>query len=518
MSSEATIDGVAAGTIPSPAPIVRHAGRVIGAAGALGIVGQLLFFRVGLGINFPIAISLLLAGGWLLRRQRPWPVPLDAWLGPAAMLFAVFAVVRADPVIVALDLLTSAALAGGALASFGGRPVVARSFGALIGLALALIGWATGGAFPAITQAHGGLPHGRSVARRAAPALPVLRGLIVAIPIVLVFIALFSSADAVFARVVENLFGFELDLGDVGWRIGLAAVLAWLAAGGLALAASVPMADGSAAAAEQGGWRVGTVEALTVLLAVDAVFVVFVALQGAYLFGGLDTLAVAGMTYADYARRGFFELVAVAVLAGGLVIAADRLACRRGRWLVAAAIGLALLTGVVLVSAALRLRLYQDAYGWTELRLYVLATIVLLGLAVASLVAALLTNRVRWMGHVLIVAALGIGLALNIIGPARFITEQNVARVLDPRLVPANGRAGLDETYAVTLGDDAVPALIRVLPALGADDARFLRDELGFRLDQLRADEGLNAWQAWNAGRSTARDALERADDRGELP
>jgi hypothetical protein len=517
MSTEATIDGVAAGTIPSPAPIVRHAGRVIGAAGALGVVGQLLFLGVGLGINFPIAISLLLAGGWLLRRQRPWPVPLDAWLGPAAILFAVFAAIRADPVIVALDLLTSMALAGGALASFGGRPVVARSFGKLIGLAPALIAWAAGGAFPAITQAHGGHHHGRSVARRAAPALPVLRGLIVAIPIVLVFIALFSSADAVFASVVENLFGFELDLGDVAWRIGLAAALAWLAAGGLALAAAAPMADGSATA-EQGGWRAGAVEVVTVLLAVDAVFLLFVALQAAYLFGGLDTLAAVGMTYADYARRGFFELVAVAVLAGGLVIAADRLARRRARWLVAAAIGLALLTGVVLISAALRLRLYQDAYGWTELRLYVLATIVLLGLAVAGLVAALLTNRVRWMGHVLIVGALGIGLALNLLGPARFITEQNVARVLDPWLVPANGRAGLDEGYVVTLGDDAVPALIRVLPALGADDAMFLRDELGFRLDQLRADEGLNAWQAWNAGRSTAREALERADERGELP
>ena len=43
----------------------------------------------------------------------------------------------------------------------------------------------------------------------------------------------------------------------------------------------------------------------------------FVGLQIAYLFGGLDTLVAAGMTYSDYARRGFFELVAAACLAGG---------------------------------------------------------------------------------------------------------------------------------------------------------------------------------------------------------
>ena len=49
----------------------------------------------------------------------------------------------------------------------------------------------------------------------------------------------------------------------------------------------------------------------------------FVGLQIAYLFGGLDTLVAAGMTYSDYARRGFFELVAAACLAGAVVVALE---------------------------------------------------------------------------------------------------------------------------------------------------------------------------------------------------
>ena len=57
-----------------------------------------------------------------------------------------------------------------------------------------------------------------------------------------------------------------------------------------------------------------------ILVLVDIVFGAFVALQLAYLFGGLDTLTAVGMTYSDYARRGFFELIAAACLAGGLVI------------------------------------------------------------------------------------------------------------------------------------------------------------------------------------------------------
>ena len=515
MTSEALVEGVVIESSRARTPIVRSAGRVLAVAGILGVVGQLLFFDVGLGINFPIALSLLLTGGWLLRRQHARPIQLDTWLGPGAIVFAAFAAVRADPVIVALDLLTSLALAGGALASFGGRPVLTRSLGGVVQLALGTLRWASTGAVPAIADARHELPSTAGVGRRARPALPVLRGLAIAIPVVLVFVALFSSADAIFARLVDDLFSIELDFGDAGWRIAFASVLAWLAAGGLAFAASAPPTVISRP--DTGGWRIGTTEVVTVLLAVDAVFLLFVTLQGAYLFGGLDTLEAAGMTYADYARRGFLELVAVAVLAGGLIIAAERLERERSQTLVAAAIGLAFLTGAVLVSAALRLRLYQEAYGWTELRLYVLATIVLLGWGVIGLVVTLISGRMRWIGHLLIVGALGIGLVLNVIGPVRFISEQNVARVLDPTLVPPHGRSGLDELYAISLGDEALPSIVRALPAVEDADAAYLADALDDRLTELRTDE-LTAWQAWNAGRAAARDALERAEARGELP
>jgi len=496
---------------------IPRAGRVLAVAAALGAAGQLLFFGVGLGINYPLAIGLLLLGGWTVRRRSPRLRDLDAWLAPAAVSFAAFAAIRADPTIVALDLLTSLALAGGALAAFGGLRVVERPFASLVGIGMRAIGWAFAGAVPAIAGARDALPPTASLARRGRPAWPVLRGLAVAIPIVLIFIALFSAADAVFARVIDDVFGLDLDLGDLPGRVLVGAALAWVAAGGLAFAAAEHR-DPATAAPPGPGWRVGTTEAVTILLAVVAVFVLFVALQAAYLFGGLDTLEATGMTYAEYARRGFFELVVVAVLAGGIVIGVERLSRARTRLLLGAAIGLVLLTGVVLASAALRLRLYQEAFGWTELRLYVLATIVLLGVGVLALLVQVAANRVPWFGHVMIAAALAIGLALNLIGPARFITEQNVARVLDPTLVPPNGLSGLDDAYVLSLGDDAIPALVRVLPRLDGPNARYLAERLGWRLDELRSDAGLNAWQAWNAGRGAARDALKAAYGRGELP
>lgn len=496
---------------------IGRASVVLLVAGALGILGQLLFFDVAIGLNFPIAVALLVGGGWLLKRPMTRVERRDLWLGPAAVAFGAFAAIRADATIVGLDVLTGVGLAGGALASYGRRPVLRRSFGSLLGLGVAVAGWVIAGAAPVLAAVGRRLPRRRGSFDRARPALPVVRGLLIALPVILVFVSLFSAADAVFADVIADLTRVDLDVGTLPGRALLAAILGWLAAGGLALAASRPARAVASNPSLAEPWRLGATEAVTVLLVVDALFVWFVAVQGAYLFGGLDTLGAIGMTYSEYARRGFFELVAVAILAGGLIVAAERLVRRRRRLLIGAGVGLAILTGVVLVSAGLRLRLYQEAYGWTELRLYVLATMVLLGIVLTALVVALLTDRMRWIGHAIVIAGLAVGLGLNVLGPARFITEQNVARVLDPSLVPTNGRSGLDAGYALSLGDDRIPDLVRILPALAGPEASLVRDELRHRLGELRADPGLRAWQAWNLGRQRAMVALAAAEARGVL-
>jgi hypothetical protein len=146
-------------------PEVLRAGRLLVVAVALGVVGQLLFFDVGIGINLPIAIALLVGCGWIVRRQAVVPL-IDGWLGPAAIGFAIFAALRSDASLVALDTMTSLALAGGALASYGGRPVVSRSFGALLALAVSALGWATTGAVAALYGARLAMPSRRTTASR----------------------------------------------------------------------------------------------------------------------------------------------------------------------------------------------------------------------------------------------------------------------------------------------------------------------------------------------------------------
>src|SRR5262249_35903560 len=135
-----------------------------------------------------------------------------------------------------------------------------------------------------------------------------------------------------------------------------------------------PAAQPTVAMLEAPWFRVGFGETTTALAAIDGLFGGFVVIQFAYLFGGRETLDVAGLTYSGYARRGFLELLAVAALALPLVVGLDWLGRRdtpRQRRVFQALGGaMVLLTLVILGSAMLRMVLYEDAYGYTHLRLY----------------------------------------------------------------------------------------------------------------------------------------------------
>jgi hypothetical protein len=497
------------------------AARALAAAFLVGAVAQALLFNVGLGINIPLLNVLVLVTAAALRGRDRRIDPVDLWIPIAAVAVAAAVAVRSDPFLVFLDAVTALTLLAASMAVFAGVPVTRRSALAVSAAGAVVLGYMVVGILRLTAALRRSQP-GPSWRSRVPPAaLPVIRGVVIALPILLLFSVLFASADAIFASVTERLFDWRLDLGELPIRASLAFTVAWVVAGlfAVAIGGADRLVDERPAGLQSLGAavagpvpllpRLGGTEALTILVAVDLLFGSFVLLQIAYLFGGLDTLAAGGITYSSYARRGFFELVAVTCLAGGLVVGLHALVAQRTRAFVVAAVALALLTSAILFSAAFRLRLYQEAYGWTELRFYIYATIAWLGLGIVAAVVLLARDRMRWLAHAMTMAAVGVLLLVNIVGPLGFIAEQNVARLLQPALVPPDGRVGLDLEYAHTFaGYDAVPALVAALPALGRVDRAALRHDLMDSWIELQQEE-TSAWPAWNLGQQRAREALE---------
>lgn len=520
--------------------------RILVLAALIGLVAQAVLFDTLLGINVPLLTMGVIAAAVAIRPRDRSIDQADWWLPPATVIVAVAIAVRADPVLLVLDVISLSALLGASVAAISGAAVTRRSAARIVELGFLVLGWVGIGVLraTAVVGRRDGEADTLPVAQRLPVwAGPVVRGLLLAIPILVVFAMLFSAADVAFERLMDQLFSWDVDLGMLALRLAFAFLIAWGVGGLLAVAAGsiVDAPEGSAMspasarppvaqslgaaaaglpspAARDGDsfmpLRLGAIEAATILVAVDVLFGVFVVLQVGYLFGGQDSLAVTGLAYAQYARSGFFELVWVAFLAGGLLAVVHAIAARRTIALVGAGIVLAALTAAVLVSAMIRLRIYQDAYGWTELRFYVLASIVWLGAGIAITIVLLARNRMGLLLHGLAIAAVAVLIGINVVGPSRVIAEENVARVLNPALVPPDGQTGLDIRYASqALGDDAVPALVRALPALAGSDRALLLDWLETRRRALGEPES-TAWPAWNLGRDAARAALEGLPDR----
>jgi len=486
-----------------------HAAIALSAA-LFGAAAQLLFFGHGPGVNVGLAVALFLALAWAQRPRDRAIDRRDLWIPAGAMLFAAFCAIRADVMLLVFDLLAAATLAVATAVAWSGTRVMDLPAGRLAAEALVTVGAllvrgasVLGSAWPLVTSMIGA---------RAARAGGYAAGLLLAAPFLFVFAGLFGAADAVFARTLSDVFDLRRWLeafGELPGRVVVGAIAAWCAAGAYFRLRTPPRASTPDA---RRGWL--AVEPATVaLFAIDALFAVFVGLQIAYLFGGRDTVEAARISYSQYARRGFFELIAVAMLVGVVLFGAELSVRRRARAFVAAALALVALSGVVLLSAAYRLDLYQRAYGWTEQRFYALAMIVLLAAALAILAWSVARGAMRCALQPLAIAALTVAAAVNAMSPAEYIVRANISRVLDPSSLPADAERRVDVWHLASLGDGAVPALVGALSALpDAERARLgtrLRYELEWR------ERAAQPWQSWNLDRERARRAL--AESREEL-
>jgi len=472
---------------------------------AFGILAQYLFYRSALGINVGIASLVILAIAWRLRPTGARVDPLDRWIVPAAIVFAFVPALRVDLMLLLFDVPATLVLVTMAAVSFAGVPLTRRAVDILVILGLVVVGRIVAGgamllaAFPDL---------GRPLARRSAGRIASVGiGMALAFPFLVVFALLFASADAVFSSAINNVFDFrKWSIGELIGRVFLAAAFAWVA-GGLFIVAGRRTDTTMPAVLPRLRGLLSSTAGATTLLAIDALFVFFVGLQIAYLFGGIDTLNATGLTYSTYARRGFFELIVVAVLAGGLLFAVELVVAKRSRLYVGAALTLALATLVIVVSAAYRMHLYQLAYGWTEQRFYAFAGIAWLGAGGACAAVLVWRDATRWLLHAGGLIALAVAIAVNLISPSALVARQNLERVVNPSGLPADASRALDAQYLASLGDGALPTLLEYLPRLDGSD----REALGFAL-RLLALQGRDlspaAVPTFSVDRERARQAL----------
>jgi hypothetical protein len=411
-------------------------------AGAL-IVGLIADQALRIG-TFGLAASLTIAASALFLVFTGRLVTLESrLLAGAAVLFGAWLSARASSWLLWPDVAMAFALLGsaaslarsGSLLDTGIAEAAARSIHAFI--------HGVGGAAFIVR------PLGR-VRERVTLIGPLSRGLLIAAPIAIVLAAMLASADPVFA----SFFNLNFDLGQLVRDAFFVLVGSLTLAGLLRLAAAEPVSrvDGPV-------WRLGSIEGLVVLAVLDAVFAAFAMAQAIAATGAAgDTLRAAGMTYADYARSGFFQLLWVAGITAIVLILFSRITSltqpnTKRAFLVLGQVGIGLTLLIVFV-AFQRLSLYEEAYGFTMLRLYshIFAVwIAVVFLLLAADMAGLFRKR-RWFVGATSITAIATLLALNLVNPEAVVVALNIDH--------ARSAHKIDAQYFAELSSDATPALL----------------------------------------------------------
>jgi hypothetical protein len=303
---ETTHDELIAKAIEPPKPLALRAPvRLLQTAVILSIAADWLFYDKPLGVSLLLFVALLVGGlWWNARHETIIPAKRNLWLLLPLFFFASMAMLRTNSTLTTLNVAAVLCLLA-YLAFFyaAGRVENMNLLGYAL-LPLRVFGRSLALASPVIRPSVQEIRVKGNGRRRL---FPLLRGLLLALPVLLVFTVLLSSADLIFADYVDQLFSLDIfnHVAEWLWRGTLILLLSVLLAGGLALALTRRADDEEQSELERGlgtfpnYLSIGFIETSTILVLVNMLFAAFVAIQFTYLFGGVRNVTEAGYTFAD---------------------------------------------------------------------------------------------------------------------------------------------------------------------------------------------------------------------------
>ena len=464
--------------------------------GTLGILGTALLYQSLPGINWALA-TMAASLGFLVccsiaAKQYRARIALPLAL---ACLVSAGAPLTADPLD---DLLIAAAvllaLGSAVVATYVDTHPADERLCLLVAAPLA----------PVLTANEAGRQFTETVrAVRAGRSIAVIRGIAVAVPLTVVLARLLSEADPTLAAAREFLIHLLREFPIVPRAIFFGVLTACLV-GAFGIALHRAPAGATRATGTRTPPRIfGDTERLIVLGSIAALFAIFLILQLSYLFGDPGGRPGSGISYAEAVHRGFVELNVASTICCAMLLSLRRYARdgRQARWTRVLEWIVTIQAQILLVSAFYRVSLYEGAYGFTRLRLYVQIYAVLAFISFIFLSVELrgIPSVDRLLRRVMAASAVALWglIALN---SDAWIAHANVVRY------ERTGR--IDVPYLTSgLGPDAVPQLVAELPRLPDTLAAHLKECLRARYQAPRHFNE-ERWFEWSLRRVSLTRAL----------
>ncbi len=327
----------------------------------------------------------------------------------------------------------------------------------------------------------------------------VAKGLFISLPLLLLFGLLLTSADAAYLSLVQK--SFKVDLQSFIQHSWVITMALWCSLGTLSRMFEGKVHGKDLSLDDLPSYKLGAIEVCTITGVVNLLFFSFVMVQLQYFFGGASVVTLtSGLTYAEYARRGFFELVTVVALVLPILLFLDWSFVQKSR------LGIFIFRGltfsqicmlfVMMASAVKRMMLYQIEYGQTELRLYTTAFMALMALVFVIFAFTVLRGYRSYFAFASMMAGLLVTATMHFINPDEMIMTANLDRVKQGK--------EFDIEYNLSLSKDAIPVLVSRLSNLSKENQVRVRERLEAGYAPTATFSKFKDWRYWNWSRAKA--------------
>jgi hypothetical protein len=473
------------------------------AAGAILLAGifDYLFFDKIIGISVLVFIGLLVTAVYALAVRFKYNYQSSLWLMVPIIFFSIMPGIRANlflnflniVAIIGLLLLATKELLQEHIAKFGLKEYFLTVF--LLPLKFIL------NSIRPVLYAISAFNQSSTGNWRR-----IVIGVFMALPVLAIFTALFSSADLAFGQFVNSIFSFNVPEEVFGHIflitmafIGLLGTFEYIFRASTAL----PLVPKDESNEKHTTGR--EVETGVFLFLIAALFLIFIIFQVTYLFGGEVNIANRGFTYAEYARHGFWELLVVASATLVVLFFTDKYTRRetsRKTWFTIPAVVMVLEILVIIISAFKRLILYQDTYGMTLLRFYVAGFIIFLGVIFILLATKFIwEKKENFFTFASLLTMITFLVGVNFINPDAFIAKKNIAQF--------DQTGKIDAAYLAHLSPDATEQIIAVYDRLSDTDKNIVREII--LANQTRWEKSQTNWQSYNYSTSKALSELRNS-------
>jgi hypothetical protein len=482
---------------------------------ALGWLFDLLFWEQSLGINFAIFWTIaLICSFYLLTSDGLRPPHTSLILLPVFIIFAIATFLRAEPMtaflaytftLLTLTIFTITYL-GGRWFQYTLTDFLAKTFSLFASLLARPLSFSIE---VRKAQTEAGIKPAKY------NLMPIVRGLVIALPIVAIFASLLSSADVIFGQRLNNfveIFNLE-NLPEYIFRLIYILVIGYALAG-IVLHAANESKDEKLIGEDKPTIPpfLGFVESSIILGSVVILFTAFVVIQFQYFFGGETNINIEGYTYAEYARNGFGELVAVAFFALLMLLTLSSITKRetelQRKIYSSFGVALVVLLLVMLFSAFQRLNLYEAVYGFSRVRTYTHVFLIWLGLLLVATIVLEILRKERNFAIALLLASFGFAISLPILNVDAFIVNQNIKRELTQL-----DAVDLDSQYFIELSDDAIPPLVKALQSSGLPDSVHEKVAAALACIRHKRVQEEYKWQSFHLSNFNADNALLSVKD-----